>query len=164
MSSRAAAFESPGHGLSGDIVCVVPFRQDAKMAGLKRSPLFAGLSRKQLAQIARLSDDLEVPAGTVLCAEGSRGREFFVIIAGEAEVTRGGKHVATIGAGDFFGEIALLERVKRTATVTAVTSLSFFVIGAPAFDSVVGADPTIERKLLHALARRLLSMSGDPMP
>ena len=134
------------------------------MAALKRSPLFEGLSRKQLAQIARLSDDLEVPVGTVMCAEGSRGQEFFVIIAGEAKVTRGGKHLATIGAGDFFGEIALLEHVKRTATVTAVTPLSFFVIGAPAFNAVLSADPTIERKLLHTLARRLLSLSGDPTP
>ena len=109
-----------------------------------------------------MSDDLEVPAGTVMCAEGSRGREFFVIIAGEAEVTRGGHHLATLGAGDFFGEIALLERVQRTATVTAVTPLGFFVISAQAFGSVVDTDPTIERTLLQALARRLLSMSGDP--
>jgi len=140
----------------------VAFRQDTKMAALSGSPLFEGLSRRQLGQIARLSDDLEVPAGTVLCEEGARGREFFVIIAGEAEVTRGGQPVARIGAGDFFGEIALLERVKRTATVTALTPLSFFVISSSAFGSVLDADPTIERRLLHALARRLLSISGDP--
>jgi CRP-like cAMP-binding protein len=138
------------------------FRQDTKTEALRRSPLFEGLSRKQLAQIARLSDDLEVAPGTVMCREGSRGQEFFVIIAGEAEVTRDGRHVATIGAGDFFGEIALLERVKRTATVTAKTPLSFFVIAADAFDAVRGTDPTIERALLRALARRLLSLSGDP--
>jgi CRP-like cAMP-binding protein len=138
------------------------FRQDTKMDALRRAPLFEGLSRKQLARIARLSDDLEVPAGTVMCREQSRGQEFFVIIAGEAEVTRGGRHVAAIGAGDFFGEIALLERVKRTATVTATTPLSFFVISADAFDAVRETDPTIERALLRALARRLLSLSADP--
>jgi len=132
------------------------------MAALRSSPLFEGLSRKQLAEIARLSDDLEVPAGTVMCEEGSRGREFFVIIAGEAAVTRGGRRVATIGAGEFFGEIALLERVRRTATVTALTPLSFFVVSAEAFGSLLEADPTIERRLLHALARRLLPASGDP--
>jgi CRP/FNR family transcriptional regulator, cyclic AMP receptor protein len=135
--------------------------EDTKVAGLRGSPLFVDLSRKQLAQIARLSDDLDVPVGTVLCEQGSRGREFFVIIAGEAEVTRDGHHLATIGSGDFFGEIALLERVTRTATVTATTPLRFFVISAAAFDAVVETDPTIERKLLVALARRLLSMSGD---
>jgi CRP-like cAMP-binding protein len=139
------------------------FRQDTKVDALRQSPLFEGLSRKQLAQIARLSDDLDVPAGTVLCREGSRGREFFVIIAGEAEVTRGGRHVATIGAGEFFGEIALLERVKRTATVTATAPLSFFVISADAFDAVRETDPRIERALLRTLARRLLSLEGGPL-
>ena len=138
------------------------FRQDTKIAGLRRSPLFEGLSAKQLGQIARLSDDLEVPAGTVLCAEGARGQEFFVIIDGEAQVTRGGRRVATLGPGDHFGEIALLERVRRTATVTARTPLSFFVISAQAFRAVVEADPTIERRLLQTLARRLLAGPGDP--
>ncbi len=138
------------------------FRQNTKVDALRNSPLFDGLSRRQLMHIARVSDDLEVPAGTVLCEEGARGQEFFVIIAGDATVSRGGRPIATIGAGDFFGEIALLERVRRTATVTAATPMSFFVISAEAFDSVVETDPTIERRLLHALARRLLSTTGDP--
>jgi CRP-like cAMP-binding protein len=138
------------------------FRQDTKTAALRRSPLFEGLSSKQLARIARVSDDLEVTAGTVLCEEGTRGQEFFVIIDGEATVTRGGRRVASIGPGDFFGEIALLERVKRTATVTAATPMSFFVISAQSFDFVVEADPTIERRLLRALARRAVSTTGDP--
>jgi CRP-like cAMP-binding protein len=141
---------------------VARFRQDTKVAALKRSPLFEGLSRKQLAQIARLSDDLDVPPGTVLCKQGSRGRGFFVIIDGEAKITRGAEHLATIRNGDFFGEIALLEPVKRTATVTAATPLSFFVVNENAFKSVLDTDPTIERKVLRALARRLASLSGDP--
>jgi len=138
------------------------FSNDAKIIALKQSALFEGLSRKQLAHLARLSDDLDTPAGTVLCKEGSRGREFFVIVDGEAEVTRGGRHVATLGADDFFGEVALVDRVNRTATVTAVTPLRFFVISDRAFDSVLDTDPTIERKVLRALARRVLSASGDP--
>jgi CRP-like cAMP-binding protein len=138
------------------------FRQDTKTEALKRSPLFEGLSRKQLAHIARLSDDLDVPAGTVLCEEGSRGQEFFVIIEGDAAVTRAGAHVATLRGGEFFGEIALLEPVKRTATVTAATSLRFFVISRQAFKSVLDTDPGIERKVLLALARRLVALSGDP--
>ena len=114
--------------------------------------------------MGRLTDDLDVPAGSVLCREGERGREFFVIIEGEAEVTRGGKHLATIGSGEFFGEIALLERVVRTATVMATTPLSFFVINDSAFDSVLATDPSIERKLLRTLARRLVPVTGDPSP
>jgi CRP-like cAMP-binding protein len=138
------------------------FSQDAKIIALKQTPLFEGLSRKQLAQLARLSDDLDSPAGTVLCREGSLGREFFVIVDGEAEVTRAGRHVATLGAGDFFGEIALVERVNRVATVTAVTPLRFFLISSRAFDSVLETDPAIERKVMRALARRVLLTSGDP--
>ena len=138
------------------------FRQDMKVDALKRSPLFEGLSRRQLVEVARLTDDLEEPAGTVLCAEGSRGREFFVITDGEAVVTRGGKRLATLGEGDFFGEIAVLEPVRRTATVTAATSLRFFIVSDHAFNAVLATDPGIERKVLRALARRLLSQTGDP--
>ena len=132
------------------------------MAALKCSPLFEGLAKRQLALLARLTDDLDFPPGSVLCKEGQRGHEFFVIVEGEAEVTRGGKHLATIGSGEFFGEIALLERVVRTATVTATTPLRFFVVSDSAFNSVLAIDPSIERKLLRTLARRLLSMTGDP--
>jgi CRP/FNR family transcriptional regulator, cyclic AMP receptor protein len=141
---------------------VARFRQDAKVAALKRSPLFEGLSNRQLVQIARLTDDVEVPAGAVLCEEGSRGHEFFVIINGEAAVTRGGKHLATVGEGEFFGEIALLEPVTRTATVTAVTPLRFFMVSDRAFESVLETDREIERKVLRTLARRLVSLTGDP--
>ncbi len=138
------------------------FRQDSKIVALKRSPLFEGLSRRQLAQLARLSDDLEVPAGTILCKEGSRGQEFFIIIDGEARVTREEQSLTTFGDGDFFGEIALLEAVKRTATVTAATPLRFFVISQQAFASVLRTDPAIERKVLRTVVRRLASLSGDP--
>jgi CRP/FNR family transcriptional regulator, cyclic AMP receptor protein len=141
---------------------VARFRSDAKIARLKQSPLFEGLSRKQLARLAQLSDDLEATAGTVLCQEGARGREFFVILEGEATVTSRGRRIRTLGPGDFFGEIALLERVNRTATVTASTPLRFFVISDTAFKSVLATDPTIEHKLLRALARRVFSVSGDP--
>jgi CRP-like cAMP-binding protein len=140
------------------------FRSDAKIARLKESPLFEGLSRKQLARLAQLSDDLDVPEGTVLCQEGARGHEFFVIIDGEAKVTQNGRRIRTVGPGEFFGEIALLERVNRTATVTASTPLRFFVISDYAFKSVLETDPSIEHKLVRTLARRVFSGSGDPAP
>jgi CRP-like cAMP-binding protein len=135
---------------------VARFRRDAKVAALKRSPLFSGLSRKQLDHIARLSDDLEVPAGTVLCQEGSRGREFFVIVEGKAKVTRANREIATVGSGDFFGEMALLAHANRTATVTATTPLRFFMVSDRAFRSVLDTDRAIEQKLLRTLAQRLL--------
>jgi CRP/FNR family transcriptional regulator, cyclic AMP receptor protein len=137
------------------------FRKDTKILALKQSPLFEGLSRKHLAELAQLTEDLDMPAGTVLCQEGSRGREFFVIVDGEAEVTVRGKRIGTLGPGEFFGEISLFARVDRTATVTATTPVRFFVVTDRAFESVLDADPALERKLLRALAQRVLSTPGD---
>ena len=133
------------------------FSRDTKIEALKRSPLFADLTRKQLELVARLTDDLEVEPGKVLTREGDRGREFFVILEGEAEVMRNGKRVAALGAGDFFGEIALLEDVPRTATVTAKTPLRFFVVTQRAFEQLVDDHPGVERKILCALARRVFT-------
>lgn len=138
------------------------FTQDTKVDALSRAPLFEALSRRELVQLARISDDLEVPAGKVLCKQGEIGREFFVIVDGEVEVTRGGKRVATGGGGEFFGEIALLEETPRMATVTAKTPLRCFVLTRKDFRRLVAESPSVERKVLRALARRVVELSGDP--
>jgi CRP/FNR family transcriptional regulator, cyclic AMP receptor protein len=140
---------------------VARISKDTKVSALKQSPLFEGLSRKQLERIAQLSDDLEVPAGTVLCKEGTTGQEFFVIVEGEADVKRKNRHLGTMRAGEFFGEIALLEAAQRTATVTTQTPVRCFVVTRQAFKSVLDTDPSIERKVLRTLARRVLRLSGD---
>jgi CRP/FNR family transcriptional regulator, cyclic AMP receptor protein len=138
------------------------FSQDTKVEALKRAPLFADLSRKELMQLARLADDAEVPEGRVLCREGDRGREFFVLVEGRVDVTTKGSRVATLGAGDFVGEISLLEPTPRTATVTAATPLRFFVLTPKDFRQVLDENPSVERKVLRALARRVLELSRDP--
>jgi CRP/FNR family transcriptional regulator, cyclic AMP receptor protein len=138
------------------------FSQDTKVEALKRAPLFADLSRKELMQLARLADDAEVPEGRVLCREGDRGREFFVLVEGRVDVTTKGSRVATLGAGDFVGEISLLEPTPRTATVTAKTPLRFFVLTPKDFRQVLDENPSVERKVLRALARRVLELSRDP--
>ncbi len=138
------------------------FPQDTKVDALRSAPLFEGLSRKELVQLARMSDDLEVPPGQVLCKEGEVGQEFFVIIDGKVEITRKGKRVATRGAGDFFGEIALLEDTPRMATVTAKTPLRLFVLTRRDFRHLVDENPRVERKVLRALARRVVELSRDP--
>jgi CRP/FNR family transcriptional regulator, cyclic AMP receptor protein len=138
------------------------FSQDKKVESLKRAPLFADLSRKELVQLARLSDDVEVPAGRVLCKEGAPGREFFVLVEGEVDVVKNGRRVAALGAGDFVGEISLLEQTPRTATVTAKTPLRFFVLTPKEFQQVLDENPSVERKILRALARRVLELSRDP--
>ena len=138
------------------------FTQDKKVESLKRAPLFEGLSRKELVQLARLSDDVEVRKGTVLCKEGTPGREFFVLVDGKVDVSRKGRRVTTLGGGDFVGEISLLEQSPRTATVTAKTPVRFFVLTARDFRHVVDQFPSVERKILRALARRVLELSRDP--
>ena len=130
--------------------------QDAKVSALGRAPLFEGLSKKDLKELARLTEDLEVPAGSVLCKEGSLGYEFFVIVDGEVDVSQNGKRIGTRGPGDFIGEIALIENVRRTATVTAKTPLRFFVLTRQSFWGLIDHHPQVERKILTTLARRLL--------
>lgn len=138
------------------------FTQDTKVQALKRAPLFEGLSRKELTDLARVSEDLEMEPGKVLCKEGEIGREFFVIVDGDVTVTRNGRRVASRGGGDFVGEIALLEDIPRTATVTAETPVRLFVLTRQDFRHLLDRHPGVERKVLRALARRLAEFSSDP--
>ena len=137
------------------------FSHDTKVDRLREAPLFADLSRDELQDLAKVTEDLEVGAGKVLCREGETAQEFFVIIDGEAEATRGGKRLGTMDAGDFFGEIALIEDIPRTATVTALTELRFFVLTRQSFWGMVERNPEVERKLLRALAKRVLTTAND---
>ena len=138
------------------------FSQDTKVQALKGAPLFESLSRKDLTQLARVSEDLEVEPGTVLCREGEIGHEFFVIVDGEIKVTRKGRRFALRGGGDFVGEIALLDDVPRTATVTAETPVRLFVLTRKDFRHLLDENPGVERKVLGALARRLAELANDP--
>jgi CRP-like cAMP-binding protein len=138
------------------------FSQDAKVKALKHAPLFDGLSRKELTQLARVSEDLEVEPGTVLCKEGDIGQEFFVIVDGKLKVSRRGRRIATRGAPDFVGEIALLEELPRTATVTAETPVRLFALTRKDFRHLLDENPSVERKVMRALARRLAEASKDP--
>lgn len=137
------------------------FSQNVKVEALKRAPLFAGLSKKELTALARVTDELAVDAGTVLCREGSLGREFFVIVDGSVEVTKGGKRLTSRGPGEFFGEIALLTTITRTATVTAATPLRCFVLTRGDFRRVLDENPKVERKVTEALGERLASYTDD---
>ena len=138
------------------------FSQDTKVQALKSAPLFEDLSRKELVQLARVCDDLEVQPGKVLCKEGQMGREFFVIVEGKVAVTREGRHLATLNGGDFLGEIAVVTEMPRTATATADTRVRMFVLSGRDFRVVLDENPTVERKVLRALARRLAEASSDP--
>ena len=136
--------------------------QNTKVEALRRAPLFAGLSKKELIELARVTEDLQVSAGTVLCKEGGLGREFYVIVEGTAEVTRGGKPVVTRREGEFVGEIALLTTARRTATVTAATPLRCLILMRGDFRRVLDENRSIERKVMVALADRLAGYAADP--
>jgi CRP/FNR family cyclic AMP-dependent transcriptional regulator len=138
------------------------FSQDTKVEALKRVPLFQDLSKKELTQLAKVSDDLEVEAGKELTREGETGQEFFVIVEGEIEVMIKGKRVASRGGGDFVGEIALLENIPRTATVTAKTPLRLFVLTRQDFRLLVDENRSVEQKVMRTLARRVVELSSDP--
>jgi CRP/FNR family cyclic AMP-dependent transcriptional regulator len=132
------------------------FSHDDKADALGRAPLFQNLSRSELVQLAKLTEDLEVEEGKVLAREGDLGSEFFVIVDGEVAVTKDGRDLRRLGAGDFFGEIALIwDSPRRTATVTAATPLRFFVLTRQAFRSLIDHHPDIERNVLEALEERV---------
>lgn len=126
-----------------------------KMQLLKDAPLFAHCSKQELQRIASIADQLDVREGKVLIQEGERGREFFVIVEGEVEVRRKGKKVKTLGPGSFVGEIALLSKIPRVATVTAITPTSVLVITDRAFMDLCEKSPSIAVKVARTLADRV---------
>lgn len=122
---------------------------------LARLPLFSACSGRDLQRLAKAADELTVPTGTELTAQGGVGREAFVIVEGTAEVTKDGEHAADLGPGDHFGELALLDGGPRTATVTATSDMTVLVLSKPAFNAVLDEIPTLAHKLLISTARRL---------
>ena len=131
-------------------------RNDAFLGHLSEVPLFSALSRKELALVARRrAEDVQVDAGRVLVSEGATGTEFFVILNGTAKVSRRGRKVATLGPGAAFGELALLDKAPRNATVTAETEMELVVLGQREFGGILDEVPGVARKLLTGMARRL---------
>jgi CRP-like cAMP-binding protein len=128
---------------------------------LARVPMFSACSKKELEQVARMSEELDVPAGEVLIKEGTPGRDFFVIVDGKATVTRKGKDVATLGPADFFGELALLDRAPRNATVTAAGPLRVFVLTQQSFHSLLSTIPSLSNKVMVGMARRLHELDAN---
>ena len=85
--------------------------KDHKVELIKKVPLFSRLSKKALGNVAHIADELDLPAGKVMAKQGDRGREFFVLLEGEADVTKGDRSINTMREGDFFGEIALVTQM-----------------------------------------------------
>jgi CRP-like cAMP-binding protein len=130
-------------------------RKNAKVELLKSVPLFRECSNKELNELASLADELELPAGRKLTAEGASGREFIVIVDGAAEVQRKGRKIADLRSGDFLGEISLITGEPRTATVTTTKPSRLLVITPQAFRTLLRDLPSLQFKVLEALASRL---------
>jgi len=137
-----------------------------RLAALEAVPMFRACSRKQLELVARLADNVSVEAGEVLAREGRIERELFVILDGQAQVTRAGTAVAQLGAGDYFGELAVLDAGPRDATVTALTDLDVLIIGQREYATMVADVPGLRDALLRGMAKRLraadLGATGSP--
>ncbi len=127
----------------------------AKGVDLSDIWLFSTCSARDLRTIRRALEEVTVPPGRILCEEGAVGREFFLILDGRATVRRKGRRIATLGAGDYFGELALLDRRPRSATVVSDTEMLLLVLGQREFNGVLEAVPALSRKLLAAMATRL---------
>ena len=121
---------------------------------LKGIPLFADLDRSDLRRLGSATDEIDVPAGKELLHQGAYAYEFMVIEDGTAEVVRDGDHVADLGPGDFLGEIAALERGKRTATVTATSPMCLAVMTAHDLRAIAATIPRLEQRLKETAAER----------
>jgi len=130
-------------------------RKDAKIELLKRVPLFERCSKRELAQIAALADELDLPGERNLTREGAGGLEFIVLVEGEADVVRDGQVVNELGPGDFIGEIALVTGRPRTATVRTRGPSRVLVLAASGFRVLMREVPTIQDKVLAAVTARL---------
>jgi len=117
--------------------------------------LFSTSSAKDLRVIRKALEEVTVPPGRVLTEQGTIGREFFLIVEGKATVTRNNRKTATLGPGQYFGELALLDRRPRSATVTSDTEMDLLILGQRQFNGVLDAVPALSRKLLAAMATRL---------
>jgi CRP-like cAMP-binding protein len=130
-------------------------RKNAKLELIKRVPLFSGCSKRELEEIAGIADELAMAAGSELTQEGATAHEFLVLIDGSAEVRRKGRKVNALGAGDFLGEIALVTGTPRTATVTTTAPTRMLVVTARDFKTLLRRMPSLQLKVLQALAARV---------
>lgn len=129
--------------------------RDSHLEKLAEVPLFSACSRKDLQKVAKASDEVEVEAGRVLVEQGKTGHEFFLILDGTATVRANNRKVASLGPSDYFGELALLSREPRDASVTADTDMRLLVLGQREFTGLLDSVPGFASKILATMARRL---------
>ena len=129
-------------------------KRSKQLEFLESVPLFEGLSKQNLLKVAKVTDQVTVPAGTILATEGEPGDAFYLIVSGVAVVRRSGRKINDMVAGEFFGEMALVDGGPRSATVKTLEETTVFVINRKDFSSLIEV-PKIARKLLTTLSARL---------
>lgn len=122
---------------------------------IRKVPLFSRLSKTELKDLAMLADEIDLRDGKEMTREGASGREFFVLLEGTADVKKNGRKINSLGPGDFFGEIALVSREPRTATVTATSPVRTLVITDRSFRRLLEDSPQVKTKVMEAMAKRL---------
>ena len=122
---------------------------------IRKVPLFSRLSKPELRDLAMLADEIDLRDGKEMTRQGHPGREFFVLLEGTADVRKNGRKINTLGPGDFFGEIALVSREPRTATVTATSPVRTLVITDRSFRRLLDESPQVKTKVMEAMATRL---------
>lgn len=135
--------------------------RDEKLDLLHRIPLFSAFDRRKLERLGMLADYVDVPGGRCLMAQGDSGNELFVIVSGKVVVDRDGRRLNTLGPGDFFGEIALLDGGPRTATVTAEEPSRLLVLTHREFHSMMEEFPEVASEVMNALAHRIRRLEPD---
>ncbi len=137
-------------------------KPDGKLEMLSKIPLFAHCTPKELGLIGRLTDQVTADQGEVLTREGKPGREFFVVAEGKARVTIEDREIATLGPGDFFGEMAIIDQGPRSATVVAETPMRLYLVDHQPFWTMVHSSPAVAQSVMRALAQRLRASEGAP--
>jgi CRP/FNR family cyclic AMP-dependent transcriptional regulator len=131
---------------------------------LARVPLFVACSKRELQKIARAVDEVEVDADREIVKQDGVARECFVIVEGEAAVKRNGRRIKTLGPGDHFGELALLDRGPRTASVVAVTPMKLLVLGPREFTALIDEVPGLALKIMGSLAATIRELDAKIYP
>ena len=135
-------------------------RKDNKLDHLGQVRLFRACSKKELQTIGRASDEVHVTSGKTLVEEGRTGHEFFLILDGKASVRKNNRKTAELGPGQYFGEMALLDRGPRSASVVAETPMTLLLLGQREFSGVLDEVPSMARKLMASLAGRVRELDA----
>jgi CRP/FNR family cyclic AMP-dependent transcriptional regulator len=134
----------------------VPLRKNAKVELLLKVPLFTHCSKRELAAIATLANEVNLPEGHTLIREGAQAFSFFMLVEGTADVHQNDRKLATLGPGDFMGELALILERPRTATITLTSPTRLLAVSAHHFHPLLARSPQLQLKLLETLAERTM--------